>query len=71
MSSANEKSVGHELARVLPDDGVPWWKKPHLLKLNGCIFFLMFFTSSNGFDGSIMNGYLALPQWRAFMHNRM
>ncbi|KAH8841771.1 hypothetical protein MCOR27_010563 [Pyricularia oryzae] len=69
MSSANEKSVGHELARVLPDDGVPWWKKPHLLKLNGCIFFLMFFTSSNGFDGSIMNGYLALPQWRAFMHN--
>ncbi|TLS25399.1 hypothetical protein PpBr36_07776 [Pyricularia pennisetigena] len=69
MSSATEKSVGHELAKVLPDDGIPWWKKPHLIKLNGCIFFLMFFTSSNGFDGSIMNGYLALPQWRAFMHN--
>ncbi|KAK2035427.1 general substrate transporter [Colletotrichum zoysiae] len=66
--TANEaKSVGRELAGVLPDDGVRWWRKKHLLKLNFCILSFMLFTSSNGFDGSIMNGFLALPQWREFM----
>ncbi|KAL8335073.1 hypothetical protein RB598_009327 [Gaeumannomyces tritici] len=62
-----ERSVGHELARVLPKDGKKWWQKPEHLKLNICLILLMFLTSSNGFDGSIMNGLLALPQWRTFM----
>lgn len=64
-----ERSVGHELAQVLPKDGKRWWQKPEHLKLNICLGVLMFLTSSNGFDGSIMNGLLALPQWRTFMAN--
>ncbi|KAL0939877.1 sugar transporter [Colletotrichum truncatum] len=68
-SVGDAKAVGHELASVLPNDGVPWWKKRHLIKLNFCIASFMLFTSSNGFDGSIMNGFLALPQWREFMSN--
>ncbi|TEA16386.1 Lactose permease [Colletotrichum sidae] len=63
------KAVGHELASVLPNDGVPWWRKAHLVRLNFCIASFMLFTSSNGFDGSIMNGFLALPQWNDFMGN--
>lgn len=64
-----ERSVGHELAQVLPKDGKRWWQKPEHRKLNICLAVLMFLTSSNGFDGSIMNGLLALPQWRDFMAN--
>lgn len=47
-TAGEAKAVGHELASVLPDDGTPWWKKGHLVKLNFCIVSLMLFTSSNG-----------------------
>ncbi|KAF9871048.1 sugar transporter [Colletotrichum karsti] len=68
-TASEAKAVGHELASVLPNDGLPWWKKSHLIKLNFCIVSFMLFTSSNGFDGSVMNGFLALPQWKNFMDN--
>ncbi|KAF6827770.1 hypothetical protein CPLU01_08884 [Colletotrichum plurivorum] len=68
-TASEANAVGLELASVLPNDGVRWWKKPHLLRLNFCIASFVLFTSSNGFDGSIMNGFLALPQWKAFMSN--
>ncbi|KAF5522402.1 Lactose permease [Colletotrichum aenigma] len=68
-SGGEAKAVGHELASVLPNDGIPWWKKSHLIKLNFCIVSFMLFTSSNGFDGSVMNGFLALSQWKDFMGN--
>jgi MFS family permease len=67
-SSSGRKTVGAELAAVLPDDPRPWFKQPHLLKLNFCILSLVMFSSANGYDGSMMNGLQALPQWQIFMN---
>jgi MFS family permease len=61
------RSTNDELEAVLPKDGVPWYKKSYLVKTNICVISLMLFSGSNGFDGSLMNGLLALPQWREFM----
>ncbi|KAL9948793.1 hypothetical protein D7B24_008112 [Verticillium nonalfalfae] len=46
---------------------VPWWKQPHLLKLNFIILSLVMFSSANGYDGSVMGGVLALKSWNEFM----
>jgi hypothetical protein len=62
--SLAEKGIGPALAAVLPQDGIPWYKKPYLLKLNICLFSLFLFSSANGYDGSLMNGLQALPQWQ-------
>ncbi|KAH7011271.1 general substrate transporter [Ilyonectria destructans] len=67
-TSAETKAVGQELAAVLPDAG-PWYKQKHLVKLNFTILSMILFSSSNGYDGSMMNGLLALPQWAEFMDN--
>lgn len=45
----------------------PWYRYPHLRKLNFCILSLTLFSSANGFDGSLMNGLIALPQWKEAM----
>lgn len=63
------KAVGSELASVLPNDGIPWYKKPTLLRLNISLFCLFLFSSANGYDGSMMNGLQALPQWEKFMNH--
>ncbi|KAJ8114437.1 hypothetical protein OPT61_g3684 [Boeremia exigua] len=60
--------VNNELAAVLPDDK-PWYTKSHLVKLHFCILSLTMFSSANGYDGSLMNGLQALPQWVTFMDN--
>jgi hypothetical protein len=64
---AEARTVGVELASVLPDDGLPWYKRSHLLRLNFCILSLCLFSGSNGFDGSLLGGLLALPDWHSFM----
>ncbi|KAH6997270.1 general substrate transporter [Ilyonectria destructans] len=63
------KGVGPELAAVLPQDGLPWYKKSHLVRLNFSIICLVLFSSANGYDGSMMNGLQALPEWGHFMGN--
>ncbi|OJD32093.1 sugar transporter [Diplodia corticola] len=60
--------VGAELAAVLPQDQGPWYRQPHLVRLNFCLISLILFSSANGYDGSLMNGLQALPQWNSFMH---
>jgi MFS family permease len=64
---AQNNAVGQELARVLPQDNKKWYTRAHLLRLNFVIISLCQFASTNGFDGSIMNGILALPVWTEFM----
>ncbi|KAM0709861.1 hypothetical protein Q7P35_003903 [Cladosporium inversicolor] len=66
--TATKKAVGDELLAVLPKDGLPWYKKAHMLKLHFCVFSLVMFSSANGYDGSLMNGLQALHQWRDFMN---
>ncbi|WYZ34574.1 hypothetical protein EsH8_I_000850 [Colletotrichum jinshuiense] len=55
-----------ELA-ALPGDGLPWYKHSHLRKLNFITLSMVLFSSANGYDGSIMGGLLALPNWNNFM----
>ncbi|KAG4436541.1 hypothetical protein IFR05_007979 [Cadophora sp. M221] len=67
VSNSNQKSVGAELAAVLPANDIAWYKKPNLLYLNFCLFSLFMLSSGNGYDGSMLNGLLALPRWYSFM----
>ncbi|KAK7428069.1 hypothetical protein QQZ08_005501 [Neonectria magnoliae] len=60
-------AVGEDLARVLPDDGVPWYKKKHLVWLNYYAISMGLLAAANGYDGSMMNGLMALPQWDSYM----
>lgn len=55
---------GMSLDDVLPDLGKPWWKVPHLLKLNLVLLGDLLTPATNGFDGSMMNGLQPLPVWQ-------
>ncbi|KAH7116507.1 sugar transporter [Dactylonectria estremocensis] len=67
--SKAKHATGEDLARVLPEDGIPWHKKSHLVWLCYYGISLSLLTAANGYDGSLMNGLLALPQWVEFMDN--
>ncbi|KAL2851503.1 general substrate transporter [Aspergillus pseudoustus] len=62
-----KKSVGPELARLLPDGSIPFYRKKHLLRLNLSLFCLFLLSASDGYDGTLMNGLQALPHWQEFM----
>lgn len=40
---AETDAIGHELLAVLPNDNIPWYKKPHLLRLNFSLLSLVLF----------------------------
>jgi MFS family permease len=61
------KSVGPELSAVLPENDPPWYKKSNLRRLMFCNISMFLLGSANGYDGSMMNGLQALPQWQSFM----
>ncbi|OJJ43637.1 hypothetical protein ASPZODRAFT_136087 [Penicilliopsis zonata CBS 506.65] len=56
-----------ELAAVLPENVS--WTSPHLFKLNFCVISLILFSSTVGYDGSLVNGLEALDRWLEFMDN--
>nr|AMB48854.1 sugar transporter [Fusarium camptoceras] len=60
-------TIASQLASVLPSDGVPWYKQGHLVRLNLTIISLVCLSSAVGYDGSLMNGLQALPNWNEFM----
>ncbi|KAF8962002.1 hexose transporter [Flammula alnicola] len=50
-------------------DHRPWYRNRRLILLNFCIVILLVTSSTNGYDGSMMNGLQSLPQWQiAFNH---
>ncbi|CAK7202806.1 hypothetical protein SEUCBS139899_005533 [Sporothrix eucalyptigena] len=65
----DSSAIGDSLARFLPDDGIPWYKKHHLIILNIFTIALSLTSAANGYDGTMMNGLMALPQWNDFMNN--
>lgn len=46
-AASQSKSVGNDLAAVLPQNSGPWYTKRHLLKLNFCIFSLVMFCTDD------------------------
>ncbi|OJJ71233.1 hypothetical protein ASPBRDRAFT_66226 [Aspergillus brasiliensis CBS 101740] len=61
------KSGVQELAEVLPV--ASWWRSPHLRKVSLFMVILSLFSSPSGYDGSLVNGLQALPEWINFMEN--
>ncbi|CRK31096.1 hypothetical protein BN1723_014451 [Verticillium longisporum] len=61
--------AGSGLASVLPVDAKPWYRTPHLIKLNLLIMIPLISSASIGYDGSMMNGLQSLPQWRKYFGN--
>ncbi|KAH6695001.1 general substrate transporter [Plectosphaerella plurivora] len=61
--------VGPELAAVLPETSVPWYKTPHLVRLNLLLLIPLVSSGAIGYDGSMMNGLQTLPQWRNYFGN--
>lgn len=56
LKAIQAKSIGPEMARLIPNDGKRWWQRSHLLRLNFTLFSLFLFSAANGYDGSMMNG---------------
>lgn len=68
-SNKQSATVGPELARVLPVLDKPWYRTPHLLKLNILLLLVTFSATGMGFDGSMMNGLQSLSTWTDYFHN--
>lgn len=69
MTSGLSNSLGQDLASVLPPNDKPWYKKRNQLILNFCLGSLFLLSSGNGYDGTMLNGVLALPPWQSFMEH--
>ncbi|KAI4600115.1 hypothetical protein KJ359_001217 [Pestalotiopsis sp. 9143b] len=63
IKEQNAKIVGAALAEVLPQSDKWWFQQPHLVRLNLLLLIPLMSSSVSGFDGSLMNGLQALPQW--------
>ncbi|KAF2009022.1 general substrate transporter [Aaosphaeria arxii CBS 175.79] len=64
--TVGQDTAGAELAKVLPNTEVAWYRTKHLLLLNLMLLVPLFSASAVGYDGSMMNGLQALPQWRNY-----
>ncbi|KAH8661793.1 sugar transporter [Ilyonectria robusta] len=64
---SNDEAARHTALLLSTTSPVPWYKQPHLLKLNFSVVSLVLLSSAIGYDSSMTNGLLALPTWNAFM----
>ncbi|KAL3455964.1 general substrate transporter [Aspergillus heterothallicus] len=68
-STPLERLYGKRLVSVLPVEQPPWYRTPHLLKLNGLLLLLILSATGMGFDGSMMNGLQSLSTWADYFDN--
>jgi hypothetical protein len=47
----------------------PWWRVPHLVKLNMLLFVPFLSSYVGGFDGSMLNGVQTLTHWKECKFN--
>lgn len=57
------------LEDYLPNDGVPWWKKGHLVRLNLLMVLCMLSSTNNGYDGSMLNGLQSMETWQEYFNH--
>ncbi|KAH6906805.1 hexose transporter [Coprinopsis sp. MPI-PUGE-AT-0042] len=62
--SGNELAYGH-----LIDPTRKWHNNRRLIALNGWILLLLITSSTNGYDGSMMNGLQSVDEWRDYFGN--
>ncbi|CAN6646957.1 hexose transporter Hxt11p [Trichomonascus vanleenenianus] len=65
-AEAHEVPEKDEVEKFLPDYGRPWYRVKHLLVLNLLLFIPMLSSTTNGYDGSMLNGLQSLPDWQSF-----
>lgn len=58
--------VGPVIAEALPVYDKPWFKVPHLLKLNLLLVIPLLSSATAGYDGSLMNGLQSMETWRDY-----
>jgi len=49
----------------LIENSRPWYKNTRIIQLNLFVFLLLITSSTNGYDGSMMNGLQSIPQWES------
>ncbi|RSL50393.1 hypothetical protein CEP54_011961 [Fusarium duplospermum] len=64
-----DDAAAPKIADLLPDYGKPWYKVPHLLKLNALLLVPLLTSYVSGFDGSLLNGMQSLPSWNEDFDN--
>lgn len=55
-----------DIQQVLPQDGRPWYTKRHLLILNLFMVIPYLSSTTNGYDGSLLNGLQSMSQWQNY-----
>lgn len=68
-TSLRQEAAAGPVATATASLSKPWYKQRHLLQLNLCILSVLQLSSTNGYDGSLLNGLQALPQWQVFMNH--
>ncbi|KAL0959684.1 hypothetical protein HGRIS_011382 [Hohenbuehelia grisea] len=53
----------------LIDPNRKWYNNKRLIALNAWIVLLLITSSTNGYDGSMMNGLQSLPQWKDYFNS--
>lgn len=53
----DQKVVGDALARVLPENTRPWYRTPHLLKLNLLLVVPLLSSAIAGYDGNVPESF--------------
>lgn len=59
------KLISESIADVLPQWNKPWYRVPHLLRLNLLLIVPLLSASVIGYDGSMLNGLQLLPKWQS------
>ncbi|OJJ77918.1 hypothetical protein ASPBRDRAFT_114178 [Aspergillus brasiliensis CBS 101740] len=65
----DQEIVGEALAAVLPQHDKPWFRVPHLLKLNLILLVPLLSSAVAGYDGSLMNGLQSISEWKDYFGN--
>ncbi|KAI0062526.1 hexose transporter [Artomyces pyxidatus] len=64
ITSAGREAGYHDLL----DPNRKWYNNRRVVALNGWIFLLLITSSTNGYDGSMMNALQSDVQWNAYFH---
>ncbi|RXW21520.1 hypothetical protein EST38_g4341 [Candolleomyces aberdarensis] len=59
-------SGGHAAYSHLIDPNRKWYNNRRIIALNAWILLLLITSSTNGYDGSMMNGLQSIDQWRLY-----
>ncbi len=73
MSDSNESIPSHpekaiakphqSLFDYMPNYDKPWYRVPHLLKLNLTLIVIMVSSTTSGYDSSMLNGLQSVAKW--------